>query len=54
MLKIGIYVSKFEIEKFNCKKNFNLWQTRVKELLVQWGLHIAGKSAKPADTLDEN
>ena len=49
MSKIGSSTIKFEIEKFNGKRNFDLWQKRVKALLVQQGLHktLQGKSAKP-------
>ena len=56
MLKIGGFTTKFEIEKFNGKENFGLWQKRVKILLVQQGLHktLQGKSAKPAGTLNED
>ena len=56
MLKIGSFTTKFEIEKFNGKENFSLWQKRVKELLVQQGLHktLQGKSAKPAGTSNED
>ena len=35
MLKIGSFTIKFEVKKFNSKGNFNLWQKRVKMLLVQ-------------------
>ena len=47
---------KFEIEKFNGKENFSLWQKKVKALLVQQGLHkiLQGKSAKPAGISNEN
>ena len=39
ILKIGSSKTKFEVEKFNGKENFNLWQKRVKALLVQQGLY---------------
>ena len=29
--------TRFEVEKFNGTGNFGLWQTRVKDLLAQWG-----------------
>ena len=35
MSKIGSSIAKFEVEKFNGKENFGLWQKRVKTLLVQ-------------------
>jgi len=53
---IGSSLTKFEVEKFNGKKNFNLWQKTVKALLVQQGLHktFQEKSAKPAGTSNED
>jgi len=50
MSKIETFTTKFEVEKFNGKENFGLWQKRVKTLLVQQSLHntLQGKSAKPA------
>jgi hypothetical protein len=40
---------KFEVEKFNGKNNFSLWQRRMKDLLIQQGVHKAllGKAKKP-------
>ena len=37
---------KFDIEKFDGRVNFGLWQIQVKDLLIQHGLHKAlkGKS----------
>ena len=37
---------RFDIEKFDRKINFGLWQVQVKDLLIQYGLHKAlkGKS----------
>jgi len=35
MSKIVSSTTKFEVEKFNSKENFDLWQKRVKVLLVQ-------------------
>ena len=48
--------SKFEVEKFDGKGNFGLWQRRVKALLVQQGLHkaVLGKSKKPTSMSDED
>jgi len=56
MSKIGSSTIKFEVEKFNVKGNFGLWQKRVKALLVQQGLHktLQGKSAKTAGTSNED
>lgn len=31
--------AKFEVEKFTGKSNFALWKLKVKDLLVQQGLH---------------
>jgi len=38
MSKIESSLTKFEVEKFNGKENFSLWQKRLKALLVQQGL----------------
>ena len=56
MSKIESSTTKFEVEKFNGKGNFGLWQKRVKALLVQQGLHkiLQGKSAKPVGTSNED
>ena len=56
MSKIGSSMTKFEVEKFNDKRNFGLWQKRVKALLVQQDLHktLQGKSAKPTSMSNEN
>jgi len=56
MSNIESFTTKFEVEKFNRKGNFSLWQKRVKALLVQQGLHktLQGKSAKPAGTSNED
>ena len=34
---------KFDVEKFDGKINFVLWQVQVKDLLIQSGLHKAMK-----------
>ena len=41
--------TKFEVEKFNGKNNFSLWQRRMKDLLIQQGVHktLLGKAKKP-------
>ena len=51
MSKKESYATKFEVKKFNSKENIDLWQKRVKVLLVQQGLHktLQGKSAKLID-----
>jgi hypothetical protein len=33
--------TKFEVDKFNGKNNFSLWQRRMKNLLIQQGVHKA-------------
>jgi hypothetical protein len=33
--------TKFEVEMFNGKNNFSLWQRRMKDLLIQQGVHKA-------------
>eukprot|EP00253_Pinus_taeda_P010174 PITA_10174 len=48
--------AKFEVEKFTGKRNFALWKLKVRDLLVQQGLHKAlnGATKKPTTmtTLD--
>jgi hypothetical protein len=41
--------SKFEVEKFSGKNNFELWKLKMQDLLVQQGLQkaLAGKTKKP-------
>ncbi|KAK2648389.1 hypothetical protein Ddye_015878 [Dipteronia dyeriana] len=43
-----VKMMRFEVEKFDEKINFGLWQARVKDLLIQYGLHKAlkGKSTQ--------
>jgi len=55
MSNIKIFVSKFEVKKFNGKGNFGLWLKRMKAL-VQHGLHkiLQEKSTKPVDMSDED
>ena len=49
---------RFDIEKFDGKMNFGLWQVQVKDILIQYGLHKAlkGKSTptNPEDSGDSN
>ena len=40
---------KFDVEKFDGRINFGLWQVQVKDLLIQSGLHKALKG-KPTTT----
>lgn len=46
--------TKYEVEKFNGKKDFSLWQRRMKDLLIQQSLHKAllGKEKKPTTMTD--
>ena len=55
MSKIESSTTKFEVEKFNDKRNFSVWH-KAKALLVQQSLHktLQGKSSKSAGTSDEN
>jgi hypothetical protein len=48
--------SKFEVEKFNDKNNFELWKLKMWDLLVQQGLQkvLAGKTKKPTSMTDED
>ena len=48
--------TKYEVEKFGGKGNFSLWQRRMKDLLIQQGVHEAllGKAKKPKKMSDEN
>jgi hypothetical protein len=48
--------SKFEVEKFNDKNNFELWKLKMQDLLVQQGLQkaLAGKTKKPTSMTDED
>lgn len=46
--------AKFEVEKFTDKNYFALWKLKVRDLLVQQGLHKAldGANKKPASMTD--
>jgi hypothetical protein len=48
--------SKFEVEKFSGKNNFELWKLKMRDLLVQQGLQkaLAGKTKKPTSMPDED
>ena len=47
---------KFEVEKFTGNRNFALWKLKVRDLLVQQGLHKAldGTNKKPASMKDSD
>jgi hypothetical protein len=47
--------SKFEVENFNGKKNFELWKLKMRDLLVQQGLQkaLAGRTKKPVTMTNE-
>ncbi|KAF3960825.1 hypothetical protein CMV_014492 [Castanea mollissima] len=51
----ALRATRFEIEKFNGKNDFNLWRVKMRALLVQQGLWKAlkGKNALPATLSDE-
>jgi hypothetical protein len=36
-----VYSSTFEVEKFSDKNKFQLWKLKMRDLLVQQGLHKA-------------
>ncbi|KAK4727069.1 hypothetical protein R3W88_031986 [Solanum pinnatisectum] len=40
---------KYEVAKFNGDSGFSMWQRRMRELLIQQGLHmvLGGKSKNP-------
>ena len=48
--------TKYEVEEFGGKGNFSLWQRRMKDILIQQGVHKAllGKTTKPEKMSDEN
>jgi hypothetical protein len=48
--------TKYEVKKFCGKGKFSLWQRRMKDLLIQQGVHKAllGKAKKPKKMSDEN
>ena len=43
------HTPKFKVERFDGKGNFNHWQSRVKDLLIQRGLKKALTGEKPQD-----
>jgi len=45
-------VIKCDIEKFDGRMNFGLWQTQVKDVLIQYGLHKVLKG-RPSDMKEE-
>ena len=48
--------AKFEVDKFTGKNNFALWKLKVRDLLVQQGLHKAldGVNKKSASMTDSD
>ena len=44
----------FLFEPFNCKNNFTLWQSRVKDLLIQQGLYVTLEHKKPTDMKNQS
>jgi len=48
--------SKFEVEKFNYKNNFELWKLKMQNLLGQEGLQkaLVGKTKKPTSMTYED
>ena len=48
------HTTKFKVEKFDDKENFNHWQSRVKNLIMQQDLKKALKGQKPKDMKDED
>ena len=55
MLMAKMQSLKFEVEKFSGKSNFELWNLKMRDLLVQQGLQKAlpGKSKKPTAMTNE-
>jgi hypothetical protein len=47
--------ARFEVDKFNGKNNFKSWKLKMKDLLVQQGLHKAfiDKKKRPTSMTDE-
>jgi hypothetical protein len=56
VLMVKVQSSKFEVEKFNDKNNFELWKLKMRDLLVQQGLQkvLAGKTKKPTSMTDKD
>lgn len=48
--------ARFDIEKFDGKINFGLWQVQVRDILIQQGLHRAlkGRKGKREDMDDDD
>ncbi|KAH9301279.1 hypothetical protein KI387_012862 [Taxus chinensis] len=53
---VKVSSAKFEVEKFNGKKNFELWKLKARDVLVQQGLHKAldGKAKKHVGMDDDD
>ena len=56
MVCFGVSNAKFEVEKFNGKNKFELWKLKMRDLLVQQGLHkaLASKTKKPTGMTNED
>jgi hypothetical protein len=54
VLMVKMQSSKFEVEKFSGKSNFEIWKLKMQDLLVQQGLKkaLAGKSKKPTAMME--
>lgn len=46
----------FVVEKFNGNNNFKLWKLKIRDLLVQQGMHktLPGKTKKPMGMIDKD
>ncbi|KAJ0024630.1 hypothetical protein Pint_07104 [Pistacia integerrima] len=53
VLEAKISSIKFDIEKFNRRINFGLWQVQVKDVMIQSGLHKVLKGRPTPDTSKE-
>ena len=52
-MQIASMASKFEVARFDGTENFELWQTRVKDLLAQQSILRALNEKKPAKVNDD-
>ena len=55
MRSIAIAFSLFDIEKFDSIGNFNLWQIKMRAVLIQKGLKkvLIGKEKMPSNLIEE-
>jgi len=52
---VNMTSTKYEVEKFNGKNNFFLWQRRMKDLLIQQGVYKALlRKAKKPEKMDDD